>query len=112
MKLKRIEIRTPEEYNVNCRRVQFYIHAPYKTLLTLEQTDNERDEVILVGEEILAANGMQVNDTLNAYILGITEDDDTFIFEPYQELLAINEISVFKFKNVIRTEEKEECKLN
>lgn len=105
MKLKRIEIRTPDPYNPNCKRVQFYLNDKYKTLLTLQQTDNESDSVLIVGAVILEANGNKVDDTIFAYILGITEDDQPFIFEPYQELITITEISVFKFKNVVLVEE-------
>jgi hypothetical protein len=50
----------------------------------------------------LEANGSDINDTIFAFVLGTTEDNQPFIFEPYQELLKITEISVFNFKNVIR----------
>jgi hypothetical protein len=102
MKLKQIEIRTPENPNPNCTKVQFYIHDKHKVLFTFEQTDQETDTVTIAGADILEANGLKDSDTMIAYILGITEDGEPFIFEPYQDVLKITEIDVFKFKNVIR----------
>jgi len=104
MKLKKIEFKCPVRYNPNCKRVQFYLNDECKTLLTLQQTESENDSVIVVGAELLEANGSKDDDTIYAFVLGTTEDDQPFIFEPYQELITITEISVFKFKSVMKVE--------
>lgn len=100
MKLKRIEIRTPIEYNENCRRVQFYVHAPHKILLTLKQTDRDEDEVFVYGKDLLEANGSPIEQTIYAYVMGITEDEEIFIFEPFQDLIAIADGMALRFKSV------------
>jgi hypothetical protein len=51
MNLKHIEIKVPEKHNPNCKRVQFYLNDPCKTVLKFQQTDNERDQVLVVGAE-------------------------------------------------------------
>jgi len=105
MKLKRIEIRVPEEYNINCRKVQFYIHAKYKVLATLEQTDNEEDHVVFLGSDLLALNNLPFTATMHIYIIGITEKNEPFIFEPFQDMIEVKELNGFKFKNVRRIED-------
>ena len=112
MKLKRIEIRVPLQYNPNCIRVQFYVHDTYKVLLTLEQTDKEEDEVFVSWRELLKLNGGKENETFFAYVMGITEDDEIFIFEPYQELLVITEGVAFKFKNVKRIADVQDSRVS
>lgn len=106
MKLKKIEFKCPVRYNPNCKRVQFYLNDECKTLLTLQQTESENESVVVVGAELLERNGSKENDTIYAFVLGTTEDDQPFIFEPYQELITITEISVFKFKSVVKVETK------
>mgnify|MGYP007112092151 CR=1 FL=1 len=65
---------------------------------------SENYSVIVVGSERIEANGSKDHYTIYAFVLGTTEDDQPFIFEPYQELITITEISVFKFKSVVKVE--------
>lgn len=103
--LKRIEFRIPEEYNPNCRRIQFYLQAPHHTLLVLEQTDNPKDKTVLSGRELLRRSKQKNLSILHAYIVGITLDEELFVFEPYQDLFQITKDAVFVFKNAVLKED-------
>lgn len=104
MQLKKIEILVPKQYNPGQDLVQFYVQARHEAtpILTLYQVESVSSEVVVAGGELLERNGSKENDTIRAYILGVTTEGEPFIFEPYQRLLEISEISVFRFKSVSR----------
>ena len=96
----KVELRKIEDYRKDCKRIQFYLMQDNPAILVLEQSEDLSTSVTIMGEDLLKAARAKEDDTIHIYIVGIQEDGQLFVFEPWQDILHVDKFMGFRLAGV------------
>ena len=96
----KIEIRHIQDYRKDCTRIQFYLMQPNPSIFDLEQSPDPEAQVVVLGNDLLFSARARPEDTIYVYIVGIQDDGQLFVFEPWQDIIKVDRTIGLRLKGV------------